>query len=132
MGARVAITARRAPELAAAQSALRAEGHEVSTWAADVSLPDTVQPLVDAVTESLGPIDILVNNAGTSWGAPAEEYPLEAWRKVMDLNLTGTWELTRRVATTCMIPRRHGRIINSRARPAGSRQSPTVPARGAW
>lgn len=32
---------------------------------------------------TLGPIDILVNNAGTSWGAPAEDYPLEAWRKVI-------------------------------------------------
>jgi len=64
------------------------------------------------VMAALGPIDILVNNAGTSWGAPAEDYPLDAWRKVLDLNLTGTWELTRQVATTCMIPQRHGRIIN--------------------
>ncbi len=53
-----------------------------------------------------------MNNAGTSWGAAAEEYPREAWQKVIDLNLTGTWELTREVAATCMIPRRGGRVIN--------------------
>ena len=44
------------------------------------------------------PIDILVNNAGATWGAPAEEHPLDAWNKVMDLNLTGVFLLTQQVA----------------------------------
>jgi NAD(P)-dependent dehydrogenase (short-subunit alcohol dehydrogenase family) len=112
MGARVAITARKAAELAEAQAFLRRENHDVATLVSDLSRPETVKPLVEGVVAQLGPIDILVNNAGTSWGAPAEEYPLDAWRKVIDLNLTGTWELTREVAATCMIPRRYGRIIN--------------------
>jgi NAD(P)-dependent dehydrogenase (short-subunit alcohol dehydrogenase family) len=77
-----------------------------------VSRPEAAKSLVDGVVAKLGPVDILVNNAGTSWGAPAEDYPLDAWRKVIDLNLTGTWELTRQVAAACMIPRRYGRIIN--------------------
>jgi len=112
MGARVAITARKIDELSQAEEQLRAEGHEVLTLQSDLSKTETVKPLVDGVVSALGPIDILVNNAGTSWGAPAEDYPLEAWRKVIDLNLTGTWELTRQAAATCMIPRRYGRIIN--------------------
>jgi len=112
MGARVAITARKVDELAEAQEQLRAEGHEVLTLTSDLSKPETIKPLVEGVAAALGPIDVLVNNAGTSWGAPAEDYPLEAWRKVIDLNLTGTWELTRQVATACMIPRRYGRVIN--------------------
>jgi gluconate 5-dehydrogenase len=112
MGARVAITARKIDELSQAEQQLRADGHEVLTLQSDLSKTETVKPLVDGVVSALGPIDILVNNAGTSWGAPAEDYPLEAWRKVIDLNLTGTWELTRQVAATCMIPRRYGRIIN--------------------
>ena len=112
MGARVAITARKAAELAEAQGLLQQEGHDVATFVSDLSRPEAAQPLVGGVVATLGPIDILVNNAGTSWGAPAEDYPLDAWQKVIDLNLTGTWELTRQVAAACMIPRRYGRIIN--------------------
>ncbi|HWJ35410.1 MAG TPA: SDR family NAD(P)-dependent oxidoreductase [Steroidobacteraceae bacterium] len=112
MGARVAITARKTAELAEAQALLKQEGHEVATLVSDLSRSEAAKPLVEGVMAQLGPIDILVNNAGTSWGAPAEEYPLDAWRKVIDLNLTGTWELTRQVAASCMIPRGYGRIIN--------------------
>ena len=112
MGARVAIIARKADELAQARAVLDAEGYAVTTFVGDLGRSDCAAPLVDAIATQLGPIDILVNNAGTSWGAPAEEYPLEAWQKVIDLNLTGTWQLTQRVASRCMIPRRYGRIIN--------------------
>jgi NAD(P)-dependent dehydrogenase (short-subunit alcohol dehydrogenase family) len=112
MGARVAITARKAIELAEAQTQLQGEGLEVTPFVSDLSKPAGTKALVDAVVTQVGPIDILVNNAGTSWGAAAAQYPLEAWQKVIDLNLTGTWELTRHVAASCMIPRRYGRIIN--------------------
>ena len=112
MGARVAITARKAVELAEAQALLQREGFDVIPLVSDLSKPESAKSLVGAVVAALGPIDILVNNAGTSWGAPAAEYPREAWQKVIDLNLTGTWELTREVAVTCMIPRRGGRVIN--------------------
>lgn len=112
MGASVAITARKAVELDEARAGLAAAGHTVATFVADLSRPDAAAPLVDAIVTQLGPIDILVNNAGTSWGAPAENYPLDGWQKVMDLNLTGTWHLTQHVANRSMIPRRYGRIIN--------------------
>jgi gluconate 5-dehydrogenase len=68
--------------------------------------------MIDAAIAALGPIDVVVNNAGTSWGAPAEDYPLEGWRKVIDLNLTGTWLVTQEVGRSSMLPRRSGRIIN--------------------
>jgi len=68
--------------------------------------------MVDAVIAALGPVDILVNNAGTTWGAPAESHPLEGWRKVVDVNLTGTWLVSQAVAQRAMIPRRCGRIVN--------------------
>ena len=60
----------------------------------------------------MGNIDILVNNAGASWGAPAEEHPVEAWDKVMNLNVRGYFLLSQEVAKRCMIPRRKGRILN--------------------
>lgn len=112
LGAKLALTARKADELAAAAEALRALGYDVFSTVSDLSRPETIGPLVEGATDTLGPIDVLVNNAGTSWGAPAEDYPLEGWRKVIDLNLTGTWLVTQAVGKRSMIPRRYGRIIN--------------------
>ena len=60
----------------------------------------------------LGQVDILVNNAGATWGAPAEDYPLEAWDKVMNLNVRSIFLMSQAIAKASMIPRRDGRIIN--------------------
>ena len=60
----------------------------------------------------LGHIDILVNNAGATWGAAAEDYPLEAWDKVMDLNIRSIFLMSQAVGKASMIPRKQGRIIN--------------------
>jgi gluconate 5-dehydrogenase len=54
----------------------------------------------------------LVNNAGAAWGAPAEEHPVAAWDKVMDLNIRGYFILSQYLAKHSMIPRRQGSIIN--------------------
>jgi gluconate 5-dehydrogenase len=112
MGAKLAITARKAEELEAAAERLSSQGCEVFARVSDLSREETLSPMLGAAVDALGPIDILVNNAGTSWGAPAEDYPLAGWRKVVNLNLTGTWLVTQEVAKHSMIPRRHGRIIN--------------------
>jgi gluconate 5-dehydrogenase len=71
-----------------------------------------VGPLVDRAIAAVGPIDILVNNAGTTWGADTVEHPLEAWRKVLDLNLTAMFLVSQEVGRRCMVPRRQGKIIN--------------------
>jgi NAD(P)-dependent dehydrogenase (short-subunit alcohol dehydrogenase family) len=113
MGASIAITARTEDELESAREELRENGCEkVFAATSDLSRPETIETMVDAVVGALGPIDILVNNAGTSWGAPAVDYPLEGWRKVIDVNLTGTWLVTQKVARESMIPGGGGRIIN--------------------
>jgi NAD(P)-dependent dehydrogenase (short-subunit alcohol dehydrogenase family) len=112
MGARVAITARKAAELADAARHLGAMGIEVQTIPCDLSDPAAVEPMVDAVIARLGPIDILVNNAGTTWGAAAVDYPLEAWEKVVDLNLTALFAVSQQVGRKCMVPRRSGKVIN--------------------
>ena len=71
--------------------------------------PKSVNAFVDAVAAAAGaPIDILVNNAGATWGAPAEEHPLEGWNKVIDLNLTGVFLLTQQIGVRWMIPRTPG------------------------
>jgi len=57
-------------------------------------------------------IDVLVNNAGAAWGAPAEDHPLDAWYKIINLNLTAVFLMSQTVGKLSMIPRKYGRIIN--------------------
>src|SRR5271155_5196209 len=71
MGAKIAVSARSAEELAHAAAHLAAQGIDALTVVNDLAKPEQVPALVDAVVERFGSIDILVNNAGTSWGAPA-------------------------------------------------------------
>ena len=56
-------------------------------------------------------VDILVNNAGATWGAPAEDHPIEAWDKVMNVNVRGVFLFSQDLARRCMIPQRYGRIL---------------------
>ena len=111
MGARIAISARKAAELEEAKSLLAKHGIDALTVVNDLSKPEQVPALVEAVVAHFGGIHILVNNAGTSWGAPAEEYPLDAWNKVMTLNATSVFMLSQAVAKRCFIPQRAGNII---------------------
>jgi gluconate 5-dehydrogenase len=105
MGAKVAITARKKDELDAAKRHL---GASASAFVCDIGKREAIPPLV----EQCGRIDILVNNAGATWGAPAEDHPLEAWDKLVNVNLTGLFVLSQLIAKKCMIPAKWGRIIN--------------------
>ena len=124
MGCKLAITARKADELAEAKTHLESMGFDVLTIVNDLSKTEQIPALVDQVLQRFGTIDILVNNAGATWSAPAEEYPDEAWRKVLGLNVDAVFFLSREVARRCMIPKRFGKIINI-ASVAGLRGSAT-------
>jgi NAD(P)-dependent dehydrogenase (short-subunit alcohol dehydrogenase family) len=112
MGARVAITARKQDELDAAAAKLKQMDIDTLTVATDLSKLDTIPALVDQVVGKFGGVDILVNNAGTTWGAPAEDHPADAWNKVINLNLNATFFLTQQIGKRCMIPKRAGKIVN--------------------
>ncbi|MES2758556.1 MAG: SDR family oxidoreductase [Pseudomonadota bacterium] len=111
-GARIVLSARKQSELDEAVAHLKARGVDASAIAADLSKDEQVQPLVDEAIRRLGHIDILINNAGASWGAPAEDYPIEAWDKVMNLNIRSIFLVSQAVGKASMIPRKYGRIIN--------------------
>jgi NAD(P)-dependent dehydrogenase (short-subunit alcohol dehydrogenase family) len=111
-GARVVISARKQEELDAAVAHLAARGIEASSIAVDLAQEANVLPFVEEALRRLGQIDILVNNAGASWGAPAEDHPLEAWDKVMNLNVRSIFLVSQAVGKLSMIPRRYGRIVN--------------------
>ena len=111
-GARLALTARKKDELDGAVAHLKERGIEATAWVCDLGRREQVAPMVGEVLAKLGKIDILVNNAGTTWGAPAEDHPLEAWDKLVNLNLTGTFLASQLAAKKSMIPSKWGRIVN--------------------
>ncbi len=111
-GARIMLSSRKADDLEQAAAELQAAGIDARWIAADCSKEEDTRRLADETLERMGAIDILVNNAGASWGAPAESHPVEAWDKVMNLNVRGYFILSQQIANAYMIPKRTGKIIN--------------------
>ena len=111
-GARVMLSARKADELEAAVQELQDAGIDARWIAADCAQETDIHRLGAETLERMGDVDILVNNAGAAWGAPAEDHPLEAWDKVMNLNVRGYFILSQYLAKHSMIGRQRGSIIN--------------------
>ncbi|MBK0393375.1 SDR family oxidoreductase [Ramlibacter algicola] len=111
-GAKIMLSSRKAGDLEEAAADLQAAGIDARWIAADASKEEDIRRLADETLQRMGHIDILVNNAGAAWGAPAEDHPVEAWDKVMNLNIRGYFILSQHVAKASMIPRQSGRIIN--------------------
>ncbi len=109
-GAKLMVCARREEWLTPAITELRGRGFTVEGMPCDISRPEDVQAVVDTTLATFGRLDILVNNAGVTWAA-AEDMPLEKWRKVIDVNLTGTF-LFSQAAGREMLKAGYGRIIN--------------------
>lgn len=112
MGAQVILTARKQHELDEAVTHLAKQNIKATAVVSDMQKTETIAPMVQKLVEQFGKIDILVNNAGAVWGAPAEDHPIDAWDKVVNLNLRATFVITQAVGKLCMIPRRYGRVIN--------------------
>src|SRR5689334_11205690 len=93
-GARVAITGRRSEFLDAAVSDFAAKGLECLPLVADVTSDEGVSTSVETVSRELGEIDILINNAGQTWGQAVEDLPLHRWRQILEVNLTGMFQLS--------------------------------------
>ena len=112
MGARVAITARKKDELDEAVTHLAGMGIDATPFPCDLGRRELIEPLAAAIIAKFGKVDILINNAGANWAAPAEDMPLDAWDKQVNLNLTGAFLLAQVLAKRSMIPAGWGRIIN--------------------
>ena len=111
-GARIMLSSRKAEDLEQAVGELQDSGIDARWIAADCAREEDIRRLADETLERMGAVDILVNNAGAAWGAPAEDYPVAAWDKVMNLNVRGYFILSQHIAKQSMIPRKSGRIIN--------------------
>jgi NAD(P)-dependent dehydrogenase (short-subunit alcohol dehydrogenase family) len=111
-GASLALVARKRAELDEAVEALTRDGVKASAFDIDLSAADAGERLVQKVMDTHERIDILVNNAAATWGAPAEEYPLVGWNKVIDLSVTGVFLLTQNVARRAFLPQGRGVVLN--------------------
>ncbi len=123
-GAAVAIWDR---DKALADKAAGALRGKVTTFAVDVTNYAEVERARDDTVKALGRVDILVNNAGVAGpNVPTWEYPLQAWRDVLSINLDGPFYCCRALAPL-MIAQNYGRIVNI-ASIAGKEGNPNAPA----
>jgi glucose 1-dehydrogenase len=90
---------------------IRSFGRRALAVQADVTQPEQVQAMVEGVIAELGQIDVLINNAGAHRRSPFLEIPLDLWRWVIDVDLTGPFIVSQAVARH-MAPRGYGKIIN--------------------
>jgi NAD(P)-dependent dehydrogenase (short-subunit alcohol dehydrogenase family) len=111
-GASLVLVARKKADLDAAVEQLNAAGRAAVGIVAELGTAEAASGLTERVMERFGRIDILVNNAGTAWGARAEDYPLDGWNKVIDLNVTGLFLLTQAVARSAFLKQGKGAVIN--------------------
>jgi 2-dehydro-3-deoxy-L-rhamnonate dehydrogenase (NAD+) len=125
-GATVALWDRDAGQLAEAAAALGRTG-KVTTVAFEQADAGSVGQAVEATVSELGQIDILVNNAGISGPTmPVVDYPLDEWRRIIDIDLNGVFYCCKAVVPG-MIARRFGRIVNI-ASIAGKEGNPNAAA----
>lgn len=110
-GAQVVVAARRREALERLARQIESSGGRALAVPTDVTVEQQVLDLFRRATEAFGRVDILVNNAGTAIGKPTDELSLDAWRKVIDCNVTGAF-LCSREAFKLMKRQRNGRILN--------------------
>lgn len=110
-GARIILNGRDAGRLEAAAHELVAAGHKAEIAAFDVTDFEAVSRGVEAIETGIGPIDVLVNNAGMQFRTPLENFPVDKWQALLDLNVSSVFYVGQAVAKK-MIPRGRGRIIN--------------------
>tara|TARA_R110001599_G_scaffold353880_1_gene601896 strand:+ start:2649 stop:3437 length:789 start_codon:yes stop_codon:yes gene_type:complete len=111
VGATVVLTSRKKTDLEKSVELLRDRGIDAHWVAGDAADTDEIVRICDNAADAVGSISILVNNAGATWGAPAEDYPLSAWDKVMNLNVRSVFLFSQYIAKHHMIPARFGRIL---------------------
>lgn len=109
-GAKVVLNARNADRLEEAANALRAEGATVDTVVFDATDAQGVRDAIDAY-EGANDIDILVNNAGMQHRTPLEDFPVDAFDRLMRTNVNSAFYVGQAVARH-MIGRKRGKIIN--------------------
>ena len=111
LGADIVVCSRQLARCQQAATELAELGVRTLALRCDLREPNDPEAVVARAVEEFGRIDVLVNDAGTSWGAPAEDTPLQGWQKVIDVNLTGLFLMCQAVGRR-MIAQGGGAIVN--------------------
>ncbi|WP_335869031.1 SDR family oxidoreductase [Bacillus sp. 2205SS5-2] len=110
-GANVVLCSRKLEACKKVATKLEEYGVKTLAISCDITNHKDIQKVVTLTKKEFGTIDILVNNSGATWGASVAEMPLEAWQKVMNVNVTGTFLMSQAVGKV-MIEQGKGKIIN--------------------
>ncbi|GGN52366.1 MULTISPECIES: SDR family oxidoreductase [Oceanobacillus] len=110
-GANVVVCSRKLESCKETSEELKKLGVDSLAFSCDVTNHDDIKRVVKETVEHFGSIDILVNNSGATWGASVVDMPIEAWHKVIDVNITGTYLMSLEVGKV-MIDQNKGKIIN--------------------
>jgi gluconate 5-dehydrogenase len=112
VGANVVLCSRKIEPLEEVREEIEARGGKALAVACDVTDPDDVEKVVRETEETFGGVDVLVNNSGATWGAPAEEMPLEKFDQVVQVNVRGTFLMSQVVGKRMIERGSGGTIIN--------------------
>ena len=116
-GAHVLIASRKGEACEAVAKELNALGAsgKAEGFTGDVGTKNGIKALVETVKSKTDKLHILINNAGVTWGAPIDDFPYEAWAKVMDVNVTGVFHLSQQLIPlleNAATPQDPARVIN--------------------
>ncbi len=111
-GAKLVLCSRKIENCERVKAQLESKCKDILVLPLDVTNPDSVSEVAAKTEEHFGRIDILVNNAGASWGASAFDMPYDAWQKVIQTNLTGTFLMSQTVGRLMRDSGIRGKIIN--------------------
>ncbi len=111
-GARVALAARDADQLARVAAEIRDLGAVAELFTMDVTRRESVVAALDLVGERMGPIDTVINNAGITNTKRALEVSEDSWNAVLGTNLTGAWTVAQESARRMVAAKRGGSIVN--------------------
>lgn len=110
-GANIVVCSRKVEKCREAAGKIESLGVKALGLRCDINREDEAEDVVKTTVKEFGRIDILVNNSGRTWGGAVEDLELENWRKVIDVNVTGTFILTQKAGRE-MIRQKSGKIIN--------------------
>ncbi|MBM4306068.1 MAG: glucose 1-dehydrogenase [Deltaproteobacteria bacterium] len=110
-GADIVICSRKLEKCQEMARQIESLGRKALALRCDLNREEEIDQVVKEILKAFGKVDILVNNAGRTWGGPVEELKVADWKKVIDLNITGTFQFTQRIGRE-MIQQRSGKIIN--------------------
>ena len=110
-GSNVVICSRKVEKCEETAQELKKLGVKALGIQCDITRAEDIDLVVNETLKSFQKIDILVNNSGKTWGSPPEELKIEDWKKVIDVNINGTFLFSQKVGRE-MIKQKRGKIIN--------------------